>query len=373
MAGRVLITADAVGGVWTYALDLAGGLAARGIEPVLAVLGPPPGADQRAAAGAIPGLELVETRTVLDWMAQGPADVRAAGAAVAALARDEGVDLVHLNSPALAAAAAFPGPVVAACHSCVATWWAAVRGTVLPPNFAWRAELTGRGYAAADGLIAPSRAFARATAEAYGVPEPIVVHNGCRAVPGLSGPDEAVFVLAAGRLWDDAKGLATLDAAAARLSCPTRAAGATEGPNGARIVLRHVQALGRLDEAALARQLAGRPIFCAPALYEPFGLAVLEAAQAGCPLVLSDIPSFRELWADAAVFVPPRDAAALARALAALAIDPAERTRLAAVARACAKAYTVEAMVAGTLAVYDALTGRASPALPARRVAEAAR
>ena len=33
-------------------------------------------------------------------------------------------------------------------------------------------------------------------------------------------------------------------------------------------------------------------IFFSPALYEPFGLGVLEAAARGCALVLADIPSF---------------------------------------------------------------------------------
>ena len=56
------------------------------------------------------------------------------------------------------------------------------------------------------------------------------------------------------------------------------------------------------------------------ARYEPFGLAVLEAAQAGMRLVLSDIPSFRELWDGAATFVASRRAdllPALRHALAA--------------------------------------------------------
>jgi glycosyltransferase involved in cell wall biosynthesis len=44
-----------------------------------------------------------------------------------------------------------------------------------------------------------------------------------------------------------------------------------------------------------------------PAVYEPFGLTVLEAATAGCALVLSDTPSFRELWEGAALFVDARD------------------------------------------------------------------
>jgi glycosyltransferase involved in cell wall biosynthesis len=43
----------------------------------------------------------------------------------------------------------------------------------------------------------------------------------------------------------------------------------------------------------------------APSLYEPFGLAVAEAARAARPLVLSDIPTFRELWGDAALTSRP--------------------------------------------------------------------
>ena len=53
---KILMTADAVGGVWTYALDLAVGLAPRGVEVVLAVLGPAPSPRQRAAAAGSVGM-----------------------------------------------------------------------------------------------------------------------------------------------------------------------------------------------------------------------------------------------------------------------------------------------------------------------------
>ncbi|HEX8375447.1 MAG TPA: hypothetical protein VF606_09745, partial [Geminicoccaceae bacterium] len=39
---HVLMTTDAVGGVWTYSLDLAAALATRGVRTTLAVLGPAP-------------------------------------------------------------------------------------------------------------------------------------------------------------------------------------------------------------------------------------------------------------------------------------------------------------------------------------------
>ena len=49
MTLRVLLTADAVGGVWSYALDLACGLGVHGVETILALTGPAPSADQRAS------------------------------------------------------------------------------------------------------------------------------------------------------------------------------------------------------------------------------------------------------------------------------------------------------------------------------------
>ncbi|WP_375457581.1 glycosyltransferase family 4 protein [uncultured Enterovirga sp.] len=396
---HVLVTADSVGGVWTYALDLARGLSERGARLTLATLGAPPGDGEREAARAIDGLDLVETGLPLDWLAEGPGDVRATGQALATLARERGVDLVHLNSPAFAADRPFAGPVVGLCHSCVRTWWDAVRLTPLDPDFRWQADMVGRGYRAVDALVAPSRSFARATAAAYGLArEPEVVSNGrvsaseggFRAFPSPEGrasrsaasnrggdspghvspprfgfADSALpsgegeagqpFVFTAGRLWDNGKDVATLDRAAAGLSCPVLAAGSQAGPNGTQVELRHIQPLGQLTPAEVAAQLAARPVFCSPALYEPFGLAVLEAAEAGCPLVLSDIPTFRELWDGAAIFVPPRDAGAFAAALANLVADPEARSRLGAAARDRAARYTADAMIDGTLAVYRAV------------------
>ena len=63
---RILLTGDAVGGVCRYRLVLAAGLAARGIEPVLALLGPPPSPRQMDEAAAIPMLRVVTTGMALD-------------------------------------------------------------------------------------------------------------------------------------------------------------------------------------------------------------------------------------------------------------------------------------------------------------------
>ena len=358
MPVRLMMTADAVGGVWTYALDLARGVAAAGGETALVVLGPPPSADQRREAEAAPALTLIDTGCALDWMAQAPAEIEAAARRVAGLARDLRPDLVHLNSPALATPG-FPVPVVGACHSCLATWWTAVKGGSPPADFAWRTAALRGGMAACDALVAPSASFAQATAEAHGVATPFVVRNGRRPVASKPTDARDRLVFTSGRLWDEGKNLAVLDAAAAMARTPLHAAGPLDGPGGERVRPTHARALGRLTAGEIASHLSRAPIFASAALYEPFGLGVLEAAQAGCALVLSDISTFRELWDGAAVFADPRRPDAFAAAFARLFADQAELARLGERASARAARFTVEAMTDGMLDLYRRL--RAAP------------
>ncbi|CAO3356280.1 glycosyltransferase family 4 protein [Azospirillum melinis] len=366
---HLLMTTDSVGGVWTYALDLARELVESGMRVSLAVLGPSPQPDQVDAAQAVPGLELINTSLPLDWMADGPDIVRHSAVALGALARRLKVDLIHLNSPALAAGAGFPVPVVGVCHSCLATWWAATHGGAMPEDFQWRTEALARGYAACDALVAPSAAFAAATAAVYRLPAPVVVHNGRRPVHGAAPIRRDRTVFTGGRLWDDGKNVAALDAAAG-LGVPLVAAGPLASPSGERRTLVHARGLGRLDAASVAGWLARSPVFASMALYEPFGLTVLEAAQAGCALVLSDIPTFRELWDGAALFVDPADSPALAATLRRLLDNPAEAESRGDAARRRAEHYGLEPFVDGMRAIYRTVlsTHTAEPALsrPAR-------
>jgi glycosyltransferase involved in cell wall biosynthesis len=351
---HVLMTADAVGGVWTYALDLAEGFAEHGVRVTLAVLGPAPDAAQRAQAAAIPGLALVETDLDLDWTAPTPAALAAAADGLRTLVRGSDADLVHLNSPALAAGQAFDRPVVSVAHSCLATWWAGVRQSEMPEDFRWRTQRHWQGLLASDAVIAPSAAFADDTARTYEIPRPFVVHNGRRSPARFAWPKQRA-VCTAGRLWDDGKNIAVLDAAAARIDAPLLAAGPLRGPNGELRQLEQAQALGSMSAQGVRRTFAQARIFASSALYEPFGLTVLEAAQARCALVLSDIPTFRELWDGAALFAPPRDAQAFGEAIQSLLDDPDRADRLAQAAAERACRYGVEAMVRGVLDVYAAL------------------
>lgn len=302
LGGRLLLTTDAVGGVWRYSLDLARGLQERGIGCVLAVLGPGPNPAQRTEARAVPGLDLVQTGLPLDWTAEDAAALRTASTRLATLAALTGAMSVHLHAPALVGDAAWPVPVVAVAHSDVGTWWRAMRGGPPPDDLAWRIEATRAGLHAAHRVIAPSRSHADAVRAVYGDMDIAVVHNGAAPMVPPAGPRTRA-VLTAGRLWDEAKGIATLDRAAALLDAPIRAAGPVQGPTGGAAAFPNLHLLGTLDPDGMAQAYASATVFASAARYEPFGLSVLEAALAGMRLVLWDMPTFRELWDGVARFV----------------------------------------------------------------------
>ncbi|USU12343.1 glycosyltransferase family 4 protein [Sphingomonadaceae bacterium OTU29THOMA1] len=386
---KILLTTDAVGGVWQYTTELAQALSARGVECVVAVLGPAPDENQRIAlvSSVLPRkresrakqdvarnsgflrsqehgvpITLIETGLPLDWTCADAAPVLAAGKAIATLAKDHAADLIHYNMPTLAAVGTPPVPSIAVAHGCVSTWWEAAKGTPLGQDYRWHRALTADGLRAVDRVVAPSAAYATIVERHYRLETPVLaIHNG-RTLAGAYDPAApmADIALTVGRLWDGVKNAALLDKAAARLPIPFLAAGASKGPHGETIRLDHLRELGHLSGEQIAAHLAKRPIFVSAASFEPFGLAVLEAAQAGCALVLADIPTFRELWDGAASFVPLDGR--WCEAIEALVHDTPRRAALGEAARSRAARYTPDATADRMLALYRDVIASHPPA-----------
>ena len=208
------------------------------------------------------------------------------------------------------------------------TWWNAVRGDRLPEYWAWQWHRNRSGLDRADRVIVPARSHGVLLDRVYGAVSRVsVVPNAARRATEGAMPEQS-YVFAAGRWWDDGKNGRVLDQAAADLPLPVLMAGALTGPNGASVDLSHAISLGQLTPMQTGTHMAQAAIFAAPSLYEPFGLAVLEAASRGATLLLADIPTFRELWNDCAIFVKPRDAAAWSGAIMALMADDDRRAAL---------------------------------------------
>ena len=355
---NVLMTADTLGGVFTYAIELAGALSRRGVDVALAAKGGCLSDDQWAEARRVPGLEVYESAGKLEWMEDPWDDVARDAEWLLDLALRLRPDVVHLNEYAHGALPFDAGKLVVA-HSCVLSWHEAVRRQPAPRTFdRYRVEVA-RGLARADLVVAPTRAMLEAVARHYGAPARArVIPNG-RSAARFQPGDKEEIVLCAGRLWDAAKNAAVLDAVADRLPWPVLLAGEEVHPDPAhrgRAGPRHARSLGRLTPAALACFYARAAIYVLPARYEPFGLSALEAALAGCALVLGDVPSLREIWSGAALFVDP-DAPEMLRTIVAGLIERDDlRAHLASLARDRALQLGPERMADAYLASYRELT-----------------
>jgi glycosyltransferase involved in cell wall biosynthesis len=367
---KILISTDTVGGVLTYTTDLAAALGTGGDEVVVATMGP---RLRRAQREALPE-RVHESDFRLEWMEDPWAEVAAAGEWLLRLEEDEQPDVVHLCSFAHGALP-FEAPKVLVAHSDVLSWWRAVHGTEAPASWNRYREETSAGLEGADAVVAPTAAMLEELQRDHTLnPERTrIIPNGSptpppsRATPSelhqilhqVERKFDAVreggpFVVGSGRFWDAAKNLAALDAAAAGLSWPVVVAGDLgEGPEP-----RHTCSTGVLDSAALAALRRQARIYAAPAVYEPFGLGILEAAGDRCALVLGDIPSLRELWEDAAIFVDPRDPLALHEVLACLIDAPKVRADLAGRAQARAAGYSIERTARAYRSLYETLRNR---------------
>jgi glycogen(starch) synthase len=351
---RVLMTADAVGGVWRYSLDLASALCRRGVSVTLAVMGPPPSQAQRREASR-ERVPLVFGDFRLEWMPGGLDDFGASAAWLLTLERALWPDVVHLNGFAHAALP-WRAPVLVVAHSCVRSWWRAVHGTEAPEADAGYRHAVTRGLSAARAVVSPSHAMQQALRDEYGAPlDGHVIPNGHAPARCRSRVSKQPLVFAAGRAWDPAKNIEALCAVAPLVSWPIHVAGDWHTPDGSARPLSGVVAHGRLSARAVSAWYARAAIYALPARYEPFGLSILEAARRGCALVLGDIASLREHWDGAAVFVPPDDHDALRGALQRLIDRADQRQALARLARVRSLRFGMARTSAAYLRLYQDL------------------
>jgi glycosyltransferase involved in cell wall biosynthesis len=360
---RLLFTTDTVGGVWTYAVELARARSPHNVEVLLATMGAPLSPAQHAEAAALPNVRVAESTYKLEWMDDPWDDVRRAGDWLLDLEQSFRPDVIHLNGYAHGSLP-WSAPLMIVAHSCVLSWWHAVKRKPAPTAWDRYRQAVTDGLHDADLVVAPSGAMLAAVEHHYGpLRRGRVIYNARDPDPyrrAARAYKKEPIVLAAGRLWDEAKNIAALDSVADRLHWPVYVAGDERHPSGTEAQLRGVHPLGKLPPDQLAQCLGRAAIYALPARYEPFGLSALEAALAGCALVLGDIPSLREVWADAAVYIAPDDRDGLAAAINALIAAPRYRADMAARAGEHAARYAPARMADEYMAAYRELLAPSS-------------
>ncbi len=305
---HVLITADTIGGVWTYTRELVTQLSRKGIRVTLVSFGEIPTSSQTEWLEELTDVSLHPTAFRLEWMQDSQGDLEQSATLLKDIIGETKPDILHFNQ-------FYYGnidcdlPRVVVAHSDVVSWWVAVHGTE-PPDSEWirtYRENVVRGLAGADIVVAPTQWMLEEARRHYGEPrDAAVVYNGRDQRLFMPYESKELFAISVGRLWDAGKQATLL--LQSDLPLETILIGSEQSPAGAVASAQSAGQFPRLKmkgpqtEAQLRQLFSRAAMYIATSRYEPFGLAPVEAAFSRCAIVANDIQSLREVWGDDAIY-----------------------------------------------------------------------
>lgn len=351
---KILMTTDTdtVGGVWEYSLQLCKTLEQYEVQVHLVAMGGWPSPAQQVEAEKIPNVTLYKSDFKLEWMENPWEDVKQSRKWINCIYTTVRPDVVHLNNYAHVEED-WTAPVITVFHSCVQTWWQAVKEKSAPIEWDHYSQIVKESLQASDFVVGPTQAILNKAQQAHNfTSETKVIHNG-KNLPASEEMPKEEFILCMGRMWDEAKNFPLLFNIAERLPWPVYVAGESINPNtGKECSLKNVKFLGKLSPEEVQAWMQRASIFVNPTKYEPFGLPILEAAGNGCALVLSNLETLQELWQDVALFFDPKDEAEAEKTIVRLLENPEFLNELSRKARERAKHFSVEKMGAAYHQLY---------------------
>jgi glycosyltransferase involved in cell wall biosynthesis len=348
-------------------MELCSALRPYGVTIALATIGRPPSDWQRQQLARLPHVQLFECSFPSRSMGDSKNELDFADHWLLDLEQQVQPDIVHLNDLAHGALH-WQAPVLLVGHLCDLSYRRAIKKPPPPTQYQHFREIAKISLQRADMVVTSTSTMLASLCNLYGSMQTgTVIVNG-RSFPGLlPAPELKVpvmepMVFCTGSLRDEAKNIGALAAIADRIPwrvCITGEPAAEASPS----VPINLRSLGVLSEDKLAHWLARASIFAAPAHYEPFGSSILEAARAGCALVLGDIANLRELWGDSAEYVDPDDPEDLLRTLHHLIDHPQRLREMMERAWRRAQRYSGSRMAAGYMHCYRLLQDSHIPML----------
>ena len=329
---HILVTTDTLSGVWSYTRELVTGLIGRGLRVTLVSFGEIPLPQRTTWMENLHGLEYRPTAFRLDWMQEGEWDLKHSSAYLTALVHELKPDLLHLNQVCYGSLPVSV-PRIVVTHGDLISWWKAVHGSE-PENsrwLRWYREVMMWGLSQASLVVAPSAWMLDTIHSCYLRPaSEAIVYPGRNPLYFNPYVAKDNSVLSVGRLLDAGKQISLLTQHSYRMPVCIVSDESSDlmakNPIRADVKLAvadvDVALRGPQSEAQMRSLYSRASIYAATSRYEPFGLAVLEAALSRCAIVANDIPSFREIWGDAALFFRANDADSLAELIRRLREDP---------------------------------------------------
>lgn len=345
---KVLLTTDNIGGVWTFTLNLAKGLKTHGVDVSVAIIGNELTEHQKKESDFVDRHFFLSRQ---EWMQDPWEDIEKAGYWLLDLEQQLQPDLIHLNSYSFGSLP-WDIPVIITAHSCVLSWWEAVKHIPAPAEWSLYRDYVMNGLRYADVVTTPSYSMLRAIEKLYGpVRNGRVIRNGADISLYHSNRKESI-VFSMGRLWDEGKNIKSVLAASSLIDYPVYIAGDSSGLDLKEIPF-NVHFLGHLSHENIISWLSRSAIYLLPVKYEPFGYTFLEAALSNCALVAGDIDSMKEIWKDTAIFVDTEDTSAIASAVNVLMADRYKRQLMADKAlKRATSFYSLDIMTSEYISLY---------------------
>jgi len=353
---KILMVTDTMGGIWDYSLELTRMLQSNGIHVILATMGARLSREQRLEADTIPNLELYESGFKSESVEHSEYEIREAGEWLLMLEKICNPELIHLNGY-FYGTLEWNAPVLLFAHSCHVSWWHAIKGDEPPASWEAYRKRVSDCLDAAGLVVTPSETLLHDLQSHYGFSSSRVIHNG-GDIHSFQSDAKQDFIFSVGKLKDKTNNFDLLDGIASRLDWPIYVAedrGFSDIISMRSEEYQRLNMLGELSLVRLAFWLSKATIFALPARYELFGNSLLQAASSGSVLVLGDIPSLRENWNGAAIFVPPNDPAAWEWVIQDLIKDIHERFEWSSRARERALKLNSSKMAEAYLDVYENL------------------
>jgi len=367
---HVLVTGDTLSSSWTYTRELVTGLVTRGVRVTLVSFGEIPLPSQTTWMDHLHGLDYRPTAFRLEWMQEAEEELAESSAFLVSLVHELRPDVLHLHQFCYGDLPVDVPRVVMA-YSDLMTWREAVPGSTKAAEIAERQELSQyhdtvlRGIAGANAVIAPSQWMLDRISACYMRPSHgEVIYPGRNPIffnPYVSKDD---CVLAVGRLVDASRQVSLLTQRTHPVSVCI--VGAEQTIPAPRIPIRadvkvateetSVAIRGPQTEAQLRALYSRAGIFAATARYDALGMPTLEAAFSRCAIVANDIPSYREMWGDTALYFRTNDADSLAESICRLSGDRAMRRGYAELSYTRARErFTTKRMIDEYLELYRSL------------------
>jgi glycosyltransferase involved in cell wall biosynthesis len=363
---HVLVTADSLSSSWTYARELVTGLVTRGVRVTLVSFGEIPLPHQTSWMEHLHGLDYRPTGFRLEWMQEAEEDLPESTDFLIALVNELRPDILHFNQFCYGSLPVDVPRVVMANGDLVTFRQAVHDKPGKPdPSLTWYRKIVSSGLMCADAVIAPSGWMLDRISDCYGYPRRgEVIYPGRNPIffnPYVSKDD---CVLSVGRLVDASKQVFLLTQQPHPL--PVCIVGAEQTVPIPRVPIRadvkvateqtSVAIRGPQTDAQLRALYSRAAIYAATSRYEPLGMPALEAAFSRCAIVANDIPSFREIWGDTALYFRRNDAESLAENIRLLNEDRAMRRAYAELAYTRARErFTTKRMIDQCLQLYRSL------------------